>query len=235
MFIGHDWGGAMAWRMCLYHPERVIAVCGVCTAYTPPSERYFPLDVVVAKVPQFFYQQFLADLDNTGKLFDSAPHRFFTAMYRPASESALSGATERLSLIEMLQNVADSPHPVFTTRSSILSQPELEYYVQQYANNGFRSTLQYYASRKVDFDTERAFKAEIGHRALFIAAAKDSVLRPSMARNMPKVLPKLEMKLIEDAGHWVLWEKPAEVNAMLLEWLAKVQDEGESENARAKL
>ncbi|OWZ10471.1 Epoxide hydrolase, partial [Phytophthora megakarya] len=50
VFLGHDWGGGMVWRMCLYHPERVLAVGAVCTAYTPPAKRLMPLDVVVAKV-----------------------------------------------------------------------------------------------------------------------------------------------------------------------------------------
>jgi len=39
---------------------------------------------------------------------------------------------------------------------------------------------------------------------------------------MPKFIPNLEMKLVDDAGHWVLWEQKERVNALLAEWLAKV-------------
>ncbi|RLN74064.1 hypothetical protein BBJ28_00000345, partial [Nothophytophthora sp. Chile5] len=47
-------------------------------------------------------------------------------------------------------------------------------------------------------------------------------LKPEMASGMPKVMPNLEMKLVKDAGHWVLFEQYEEVNAILSEWLAKV-------------
>ncbi|KAG6957858.1 hypothetical protein JG688_00010778 [Phytophthora aleatoria] len=38
VFIGHDWGAVITWRMCMFHPDRVIAVCSVCTPYMPPSD-----------------------------------------------------------------------------------------------------------------------------------------------------------------------------------------------------
>jgi soluble epoxide hydrolase/lipid-phosphate phosphatase len=221
VFIGHDWGGAMVWRMCLYHPQRVLAVCGVCTPYTPPHRQYIPLDVVVAKVPQFAYQKVLADAERTGKVFDSAPRRFFTAMFRKPSEHTERGS--RMGVRAIFSKVAtDSHEAVFTQRSSILSQQELDYYVAQYSGSKFQSTCQYYATRKIDFDDEVGLPAVLPHRALFIAAAQDEVLKPEMARGMPKFIPNLEMKLVDDAGHWVLWEQKERVNALLAEWLAKV-------------
>lgn len=222
MFIGHDWGGAMVWRMCLYHPQRVIAVCGVCTPYTPPHRQYVPLDVVVAKVPQFAYQKVLADAERTGKVFDSAPRRFFTAMFRKHTENNVRG--NRIGVRTIFSKVAtDSQEPLFTQRSAMLSEEELDYYVQQYSATKFQSTCQYYATRKIDFDDELGLPAVLPHRTLFIAAAQDEVLKPEMARNMPKVIPDLEMKLVEGAGHWVLWEQKDQVNALLTEWLAKIE------------
>jgi pimeloyl-ACP methyl ester carboxylesterase len=32
-FVGHDWGGFVAWAMPVLHPERVLAVAGLCTPY----------------------------------------------------------------------------------------------------------------------------------------------------------------------------------------------------------
>lgn len=34
-FVGHDWGGLLAWQMPILHPTRVAAVIGVNTPYIP--------------------------------------------------------------------------------------------------------------------------------------------------------------------------------------------------------
>lgn len=211
----------MVWRMCLYQPSRVLAVCGICTPYTPPSKRYLPLDVVVAKVPQFAYQQILADTERTGKRLDASPRRFFNAIFRKHTENNERGNRVGIRTI-LKKSGTDSGEAIFQHHSSMLTDTELDYYVEQYSQSKFQGTCQYYATRKIDFDDELGFDPVLPHRALFIAAAQDDVLKPEMARNMPKVIPNLEMKLIDGAGHWVLWEQKDRVNALLAEWLAKV-------------
>ncbi|KAL3670220.1 hypothetical protein V7S43_004533 [Phytophthora oleae] len=221
VFCGHDWGGRFVWRMPLYHPERVLAVCGVCTPYDPPRKTYLPLDVVVQKVPQFKYQQFLANTDVSGKVLDASPRRLLTAMFRKPSE--MGPRETQMSLRKTLMSVnSDLEHPVFTQRSTLLSQEELDYYVEQYSISKFASTCQTYATGKIDFENELELPQVMKHPALFIGAAKDAVLKPELARGMAKVVPNLETKMIEDAGHWVLWEQKEEVNAILAVWLAKI-------------
>src|SRR4051794_20576721 len=78
VFIGHDWGGMIVWRMVNMRSERVKAVarlilahrrfdfiavlvltlmaCSFCTAYAPPARRYVPLDDLVKMLPQWKYQ-----------------------------------------------------------------------------------------------------------------------------------------------------------------------------------
>ena len=34
-FVGHDWGGFVAWAMPILHPVRVLGVAGICTPYMP--------------------------------------------------------------------------------------------------------------------------------------------------------------------------------------------------------
>ncbi|RLN49728.1 hypothetical protein BBJ29_004571 [Phytophthora kernoviae] len=222
VFIGHDWGGAMVWRMCLYHPQRVIAVGAVCTAYTPPAKRILPLDLVVVKVPYFAYQKLLADAENTGKMLDKEPHRFLTAVFRKHSEMSPELENDKTPIIGTLQGVPNSKDPIFTQRSAMLSEEELQYYVDQYKYSKFQSTCQYYATREIDFENEKGLPAIVTHPALFIGAANDHVLKPVLARKMPQVLPNLEMHVVNDAGHWVLWEQKDSVNEILKAWLGKI-------------
>ncbi|TYZ64599.1 hypothetical protein PybrP1_011436 [[Pythium] brassicae (nom. inval.)] len=221
VFIGHDWGGAMVWRMCLYHPDRVLAVCGVCTPYTPPQDEYVDLDSLVKLVPQFAYHKFLSDSEAAGRKFDAAPTRFFTAMFRRNREYAADVAP--IGLSKMLTGVDSGvDHPVFTTRSVLLSEDELAYYVAQYARQGFHPTCNLYGTHKLDFESERGLPKVLRHKALFIGAMNDGVLRPEMASGMPRVMPNLEMKFVPDAGHWVLWEQKEQVNALLADWLQTI-------------
>ena len=219
----------MVYRTCLYHPDRVIAVCGVCTPYSPPKTTYVPLEGMVKKFPQFKYQQFLANTEVSAKVLDASPRRLLTSVFRrPFAE--MGPEATRMSLPKMLMAVdSDVDHFVFTQRSTLLSEAELDYYVEQYTASKFASTCQTYATGKIDFDNEKGLPSVIEHPVLFIGAAKDSVLKPEMASGMAKVMPNLETKVIDDAGHWVLWEQKEEVNAILSKWLAKIAagvDEG---------
>ncbi|KUF88874.1 Eukaryotic translation initiation factor 3 subunit G [Phytophthora nicotianae] len=186
------------------------------------------------KVPQFKYQQFLANTDVSGKVLDASPRRLLTAMFRKPSEMGLRAS--RMSLPKMLMAVdSDLDHPVFTQCSTLLSEAELDYYVKQYSISKFASACQTYATGKIDFENERGLSRVIKHPALFIGAAKDAVLKPEMARGMAKVIPNLETRVIKDAGHWVLWEQKEEVNAILSEWLAKIATTASVSNLSAKL
>jgi soluble epoxide hydrolase / lipid-phosphate phosphatase len=211
----------MVWRMCQYHPTRVLAVCGVCTPYSPPNKTYYDLSTVVKIIPQFEYQQFLCNTADAASYLDTSPRRFFTALYRRFNESAPKHErTGKFS--DVLRGVKDSTHWVYERKSTLLSDAELDYYVQQYTASGFQSTCNFYATRKLDFETEKGLPATLHLPALYIGADKDAILSPDLARKMPRVIPNLEMKLIKNAGHWVLWEQSEQVNAMLSEWLAKI-------------
>ncbi|GMF26558.1 unnamed protein product [Phytophthora lilii] len=219
--VGHDWGGSLAWKFCLYHPERVLAVSGVCTPFVPPRKQYVSLEDMCKYVPQFKYQLFLADAKNSGKALDASPRRLATAIFRRKTE--YGPKEEMLPLDEWLKAInTDLDHVMFTERSVMLSEDELQYYIDQYTQSGFTGANWVYATKKIDFETEKDLPGTIEHPALFIGAADDPVLKPEMAKSMPKVIPNLQMEVVEDAGHWVLLEQPQAVNHILSEWLTKV-------------
>ncbi|KAG3210276.1 hypothetical protein PC129_g18722, partial [Phytophthora cactorum] len=217
VFVGHDWGGALIWRMCMFHPDRVIAVCSVCTPYMPPSDVYVDTDTLVRAVPQFSYMSLLSRPEEAAKLLDVAPRRLFTATFRLHTDIDTS-----LSFIELLHGVPESPNPIFTNASKLLDQVEVEYYLTEYARSGFAGGCNYYAARFIDFNDERELPRTILHKALLISPAEDRVLKPEMAAGMRKLVPNMQQEIVANAGHWVLWEQKDEITRILQQWLDQI-------------
>ena len=57
--------------------------------------------------------------------------------------------------------------------------------------------------------------------ALYVGAEDDVVLPPSSANGIERWVPDIEKKTIADCGHWTQQEKPAELNAILIDWLKR--------------
>lgn len=67
-------------------------------------------------------------------------------------------------------------------------------------------------------------KKTIDIPVLFIQATDDAALPPSLSEGMERFVPHLTRREVQ-AGHWALWQKPGEINAMIGEWLEKVVEE----------
>ncbi|KNC96284.1 uncharacterized protein SPPG_08436 [Spizellomyces punctatus DAOM BR117] len=213
IFIGHDWGGMTVWRMCLHYPERVKAVAAICTAFSPPNTQYIALEQLVKTWPQFQYQIWFTD-PATDEELDNNVSTFLRNIYRGVGED--TALVHQCSLNELPRNLPLSS-------KLALSEQEFEYYCRQFARRSFHGGLNYYRTRRVNFDDERDCPREVSHQALMIVATADPALPVSMARKMNKYVKNMELKTIE-AAHWVQMERTAELNEMLAEWLSKLSE-----------
>ena len=101
---------------------------------------------------------------------------------------------------------------------------DLEFYVREFARTGFGGGLNWY--RNLDRVWElTAFlnNAKLSQPTLFIAGEADPMI--TMYRksyeSMEASVPNLKRKvLLLGAGHWIQQERPAEVNRLLLDFLA---------------
>ena len=116
--------------------------------------------------------------------------------------------------------------------TKLLSPEELDYYVDEYARHGVNGPLNWYRNREANYMNEwRDFFAngtktdaaskdamKLKMEVLFVLATKDQALQAFMAAKMGERIPKLTRKEVE-AGHWALWERPADCNRIIGEWL----------------
>ena len=231
-------GGAIVYRAAQYHPTLITHLFSICTPYFPPSRAYEPLHLLVAhRLPNFGYQEHFA----SGELEEALQSRaeikhFLNGMYGargPNGEVAFD-ATKGVFLANLPK----------LGMNKLLTEAELDYYAQEYARHGLHGPLNWYRNREVNYVEELEFffkedgrqgKEEGGggggprveQEVLFVLATKDQALKPHMAAKMEERIGRLTRREVT-AGHWALWEKPEEVNAILKEWFDGVVFGGKS-------
>lgn len=223
---GHDWGGAIVYRVAQYYPQLIGAVFSICTPYFPPNVKYEPLGVLVQKrLRNFGYQEHFASGEIEEAVQSKAEIRqFLNNMY-----GARTPEGKTAWVAEVGVDLARQPH---VGKTSLLSDDEMDYYVAEYARHGVNGPLNWYRNREDNYmneyrdffdsgrkpDAQAARDLTFKQEVLFVLATRDTALLPAMAVKMGERIPKLTRKQV-DTNHWALWEKPDDVNRLIGEWL----------------
>ena len=110
------------------------------------------------------------------------------------------------------------PHGKFLTAD------DFEVFVKAFEKTGFRGGLNWYRNIDRSWEESASLPDKIHQPALMITAELDVVLRPEMAEGMTTWVPNLRKTvLIKGSGHWTQQEKPREVNAAILDFLADMK------------
>jgi pimeloyl-ACP methyl ester carboxylesterase len=214
---GHDWGGAVVWRFALWYPEKLRCVFSVCTPYFPPSEVFVPRTEMVKRLPNFGYQVQFEGTEIDEKVVGREKIRAFLSVMFGARRDDGQVAMDvkwgvKAELLEG-ERIGNSP---------LVSPEELDFYADEYVRNGMRGPLSWYKTAKVNFDEEKKLleegKTQVTVPTLMVIASRDSALPPAMSAGMDKWVPDLVKRQVE-ASHWALWEKPAETNKHIGEFL----------------
>uniref|UniRef100_A0A8C8ZCQ9 Bifunctional epoxide hydrolase 2 n=1 Tax=Prolemur simus TaxID=1328070 RepID=A0A8C8ZCQ9_PROSS len=213
MFIGHDWGGMLVWSMALFYPDRVRAVASLNTPFIPANPSVHPLESIKAN-PVFDYQLYFQEPGVAEAELEQNLSRTFKSFFRASDETVLS--VHRVSEMGgLFVKTPDEP-----SLSRMVTEEEIQFYVQQFRKSGFRGPLNWYRNMERNWRWGcKGLGRKILIPALMVTAEKDFVLRPQMSKHMEDWIPHLKRGHIEDCGHWTQMEKPAELNQILIEWL----------------
>ena len=214
---GHDWGAPVAWHTALFRPDRVRGVIGLSTPYRPRGSTA-PLAAMRQHFGDGFYIVYFQQPGVADSELGRDPRRTFRTVL-----SGLSGSTAQLGLIPPgggLLDVAAEPG----TLPAWLSEADIDAYVSQYAQAGFTGPLNWYRNIDRNWALTAAWQhALIDVPALFIAGDRDPNLRSISPAGLETFLPRLTKSvLLTGCGHWVQQERPVEVTAAMLEFLAQL-------------
>jgi soluble epoxide hydrolase/lipid-phosphate phosphatase len=209
---GHDWGGAVVYRMAMYYPELLSAVFSVCTPFFPPSKEYRDM----AQAPNFRYQQQLRGEEFVKEIAGEVRiKQFLKGIYGARSKDGQPiFSTDHGCYFDRLEGISSSP---------LVTDAEIDFYTEKYKRNGMRGPTNWYRTGQLNFEDEKEIaesEKEIKFQMpfLFITATKDAALPPKLGEGMEKHFRSLTKGQV-DASHWALWEKPAEINQYLEEFL----------------
>jgi pimeloyl-ACP methyl ester carboxylesterase len=216
--VGHDWGAPVAWHCALLHPERFRAVAALSVPYVgrsplPPLEMFRMMAgehffyILYFQEPGVAEQELEADVRATMRRF----------LY-----AASGDVTEPLDFWRKPKNAKfldGLPDP--RKLPPWLSEADLDYFTAEFHRTGFRGGLNWY--RNIDRNwtlTAKLADAKVIQPALFIAGERDGVLAMIPVDAMRPLVPKLTRQvMLPGCGHWTQQERPAEVNAALIEFL----------------
>ncbi len=217
--VGHDWGAPVAWHSALLRPDRITAVAGLSVPFQPRGNRP-PTVSLRAGIGEGHYFVYFQEPGVADAELDRDPRRTLRMLLHSAS----GDAPRKPPIVPAGGGFLDFlVEP--TTPSTWLTDADLDAYVEDYARTGFTGGLNWYRNLDRSWELTAAWhRAPVRPPALYLAGERDLVLdMPGTRDYLPHMtdhVPNLRRTvLLPGCGHWTQQERPAEVNAELIDFL----------------
>jgi epoxide hydrolase A/B len=230
VIAGHDWGAPVAWHAALFRPDRFRGIVGLSVPFAQRG-RMRPTSVMPQTNDAVFYQLYFqtpgvaeAEMETDVR----AAIRGILLRISGEYENSGAGATGfamiprvggLLAVTARASGIGSMALPAW------LSEVDLDFFVAELARTGLRGGLNWYRNIDRNWELRAAFAgARITVPALFVAGSRDPVLAfPGAAEavaNLREFVPALRgATILPGCGHWTQQERPAEVNAAMLQFL----------------
>jgi pimeloyl-ACP methyl ester carboxylesterase len=212
---GHDWGASVAWHMALFRPDRVRGVIGLSVPYSPRGQASL-LTVMRSVLGNGFYMSYFQQPGVAETEFErnvrTTMRKFLTANISNAAV-----VPEGKGMLDVMREPETLP--------AWLTEQDLDVFTTEFERTGFTGGLNWY--RTIDLTWELMapwHHALVMQPALFMAGENDITVSFPGARNrianMRAIVPNLKRTImLEDCGHWIGQERPAEVNSAIIEFV----------------
>lgn len=206
ILVGHDWGGALAWALAIAHPELVQK-----------------LVIVNAPHPAIFARLLASNADQ------QSASQYMLMFRSPGAEAMLSANNYALLVGAVLGELL---------KTGALHEADKDAYLKAWAQPGaLTGGLNYYRANHLGPPVPSEMVGAIdasnkvaAHSAqmmvkvptLVIWGEKDTALTTHNLEGLHEFVPDLTVKRIPQGSHWVIHEKPAEVNGYIREFIGRV-------------
>ena len=228
VIAGHDWGAPVAWHAALLRPDRFRGVIGLSVPFRPRGP-VRPTSVMPQNDEAEFYQLYF----QRPGVAEAELERDVRTSMRALLYSASGDAPRRPTGETPAQPVGMVPrNGGFMTRlidpptlPSWLAEADVDYYAGEFARTGFRGGLNWYRNIDRNWELLAPFAGmTVSVPALYVAGQRDLVVAfrgmDQLIPNLSRFVPGLRSTImLPSCGHWTQQERPAEVNAAMIEFL----------------
>ncbi|MGE4481317.1 alpha/beta fold hydrolase [Acidocella sp.] len=235
VWVGHDWGSAVAWSMASHHAARCRGVVNLCVPYL---SRGFALPNLMPLIDRevyprhhfpvgqwdywLFYRQHFT---RASREFEVDVIATLTMLYRkaPARELGIPAFTANICLQGGWFGAAHRA-PVTSQEKTLLSNDDFDQLAAAFAKTGFAGANAWYMNDEANiaYAAEAPNFGRLSLPVLFIHATNDTVCdttRSRLAEPMREDCENLS-ELTINGGHGIMLEQPDKVNNAVSEWLA---------------
>lgn len=223
VIVGHDWGAVVAWTCAMLRPDMFPSVVAMSVPHRPRGPAP-PLAMLRAAGLHNFYWLYFQAPGVAEAEFERDPAASLRRILGATGSGRPRDTSQPLTLPEGGGFLDLMPEPV--PLPAWLPEADLAAMADAYRRTGFRGGLNYYRNLDRNWELLAAWEgALIRQPALFIAGTRDPVIAGTIGQQalqeLPRTVPGLRRTvMIEGAGHWIQQERPQEVNAALIEFLA---------------
>jgi pimeloyl-ACP methyl ester carboxylesterase len=218
VFAGHDWGALILWQMALAHADKMagMVILNIPFYASPPTD---PIRIMRERLGDDFYIVNFQDSAEADRRFaENVPH-FFDIMMRRGQITRerfnqLPKEKQVLNLLAAIDRGQSAGEP-------LLSEAEQQVYVHAFEASGFTSAINYYRNWTRNWESYRSLPQSVTVPTLFIGGSNDVIVAPQHIEAMKSRVVDLECHMLADCGHWTQQEHPSQVNALMLDWLAR--------------
>ncbi|MFF8311231.1 alpha/beta fold hydrolase [Streptomyces lydicus] len=227
VIVGHDWGAPIAANTALLRPDLFTAVALLSVPYSPrggvrPTDAFARLGG-----SEEFYVSYFQEPGRAEAEIEPDVRGWLAGFYAGLSGEAESSPGRGgfpLSSVPPGGRLSDR-FPA-AAPSTWLTEADLDFYAGEFERTGLTGGLNRYRNVDRDWADLAAWHgAPLTRPALFIGGEHDAPTNwmADAIKAFPVTLPALSgSHILEGCGHWVQQERPAEVNALLLDWLTSL-------------
>ena len=221
VIAGHDWGAPVAWTAAQLRPDRFRAVIGLSVPFRPRGTAR-PTSVMPQTDEAMFYQLYFQEPGVAEAEFERDPRSTLSGLLYWGSGAAPRGE-RRLGMVPKGGGFLGARQ--VPALPSWLTEADLDFYAAEFARTGFRGGLNWYRNIDRNWELTALFAGKtVEVPALYVAGDRDLVVSfPGMDQllpNLTRFVPKLRQTImLPGCGHWTQQERPAEVNAAMLDFL----------------
>ena len=206
ILVAHDWGGAVAWAYAIAHPETLEKLVIVNAPHPGVFARELAKNPLQQKASQYML------------------------MFRdPKAEETLS-ANNYAALVNIVLGAG--------LKSGANTEEDKQAYLNAWSQPGaLTGGLNYYRASRIGPPPDAAdaagstpssgnfaadpSKLTVKVPTLVIWGEKDTALLTGNLEGLDEYVPRLTIKRIPEGSHWVIHEKPAEVNGYIREFISR--------------